>query len=97
MFLFFNQKTAYEVRISDWSSDVCSSDLAKYLRGIDIEHHPIADRGALLGWKTRAGPGQWSVGADSGIEVGRHIVATAVLRHHTPQADRKSTRLNSSH
>src|SRR3546814_9435299 len=24
---FFNQKTAYEVRISDWSSDVCSSDL----------------------------------------------------------------------
>src|SRR3546814_20706094 len=26
-FLFFNQKTAYEMRISDWSSDVCSSDL----------------------------------------------------------------------
>src|SRR3546814_13292009 len=25
---FFNQKTAYEMRISDWSSDVCSSDLA---------------------------------------------------------------------
>src|SRR3546814_7021320 len=27
MFFFFNQKTAYEMRISDWSSDVCSSDL----------------------------------------------------------------------
>src|SRR3546814_724593 len=27
-FFFFNQKTAYEMRISDWSSDVCSSDLA---------------------------------------------------------------------
>src|SRR3546814_4509578 len=26
-FFFFKQKTAYEVRISDWSSDVCSSDL----------------------------------------------------------------------
>src|SRR3546814_6456172 len=26
-FLFFKQKTAYEMRISDWSSDVCSSDL----------------------------------------------------------------------
>src|SRR3546814_20531382 len=26
-FFFFNQKTAYEMRISDWSSDVCSSDL----------------------------------------------------------------------
>src|SRR3546814_6342156 len=28
MFFFFKQKTAYEVRISDWSSDVCSSDLS---------------------------------------------------------------------
>src|SRR3546814_6392687 len=27
MFFFFKQKTAYELRISDWSSDVCSSDL----------------------------------------------------------------------
>src|SRR3546814_10397422 len=32
MFLlfFFKQKTAYEMRISDWSSDVCSSDLGKF-------------------------------------------------------------------
>src|SRR3546814_8879181 len=28
---FFKQKTAYEMRISDWSSDVCSSDLARRL------------------------------------------------------------------
>src|SRR3546814_3440738 len=28
VFFFFKQKTAYEMRISDWSSDVCSSDLA---------------------------------------------------------------------
>src|SRR3546814_9808755 len=27
IFFFFKQKTAYEVRVSDWSSDVCSSDL----------------------------------------------------------------------
>src|SRR3546814_1642913 len=32
VFFFFKQKTAYEMRISDWSSDVCSSDLAA-LRG----------------------------------------------------------------
>src|SRR3546814_2120696 len=32
---FFKQKTAYEMRISDWSSDVCSSDL------IDIIHQNI--------------------------------------------------------
>src|SRR3546814_2625962 len=29
MFFFFKQKTAYEMRISDWSSDVCSSDLVE--------------------------------------------------------------------
>src|SRR3546814_12533759 len=31
MFFFFKQKTAYEMRISDWSSDVCSSDLSSTL------------------------------------------------------------------
>src|SRR3546814_2947360 len=33
MFFFFKQKTAYELRISDWSSDVCSSDLARLCMG----------------------------------------------------------------
>src|SRR3546814_13071138 len=32
MFFFFKQKTAYEMRISDWSSDVCSSDLFVRMR-----------------------------------------------------------------
>src|SRR3546814_3616342 len=31
LFFFFKQKTAYEMRISDWSSDVCSSDLHRVL------------------------------------------------------------------
>src|SRR3546814_1287387 len=30
IFFFFKQKTAYEMRISDWSSDVCSSDLRRF-------------------------------------------------------------------
>src|SRR3546814_7930753 len=36
VFFFFKQKTAYEMRISDWSSDVCSSDLnaLTYLQGV---------------------------------------------------------------
>src|SRR3546814_6119159 len=34
-FCFFKQKTAYEMRISDWSSDVCSSDLKPTIRGIE--------------------------------------------------------------
>src|SRR3546814_117548 len=37
-FVFFKQKTAYEMRISDWSSDVCSSDLAG---AVDLD---LADR-----------------------------------------------------
>src|SRR3546814_3072972 len=32
IFFFFKQKTAYEMRISDWSSDVCSSDLHRAQR-----------------------------------------------------------------
>src|SRR3546814_2255516 len=34
VFVFFNQKTAYEMRISDWSSDVCSSDLIETAKRI---------------------------------------------------------------
>src|SRR3546814_8809251 len=34
LLFFFKQKTAYEMRISDWSSDVCSSDL-QYGRGVE--------------------------------------------------------------
>src|SRR3546814_3941182 len=33
-FFFFKQKTAYEMRISDWSSDVCSSDLMVFDRAL---------------------------------------------------------------
>src|SRR3546814_2365587 len=37
-FFFFKQKTAYEMRISDWSSDVCSSDLVEVDRsGFDLQ------------------------------------------------------------
>src|SRR3546814_2311308 len=50
-FFFFKQKTAYEMRISDWSSDVCSSDLKARLRQRivgrekpDLAGHMIAGR-----------------------------------------------------
>src|SRR3546814_9409709 len=39
VFFFFKQKTAYEMRISDWSSDVCSSDL----RTMESVRIPIAE------------------------------------------------------
>src|SRR3546814_9598011 len=45
---FFKQKTAYEMRISDWSSDVCSSDLARYLatvrHGASLSYAPARAR-----------------------------------------------------
>src|SRR3546814_3826671 len=37
VFFFFKQKTAYEMRISDWSSDVCSSDLV-WSPWVDVPH-----------------------------------------------------------
>src|SRR3546814_2703621 len=41
VFFFFKQKTAYEVRISDWSSDVCSSDL-QHVGAQEADHRPGA-------------------------------------------------------
>src|SRR3546814_5787071 len=44
LFFFFKQKTAYEMRISDWSSDVCSSDLAVGTREALAARYPDAAR-----------------------------------------------------
>src|SRR3546814_1549285 len=49
VFFFFKQKTAYEMRISDWSSDVCSSDLyvdhggaMESSRQLGVDPHQVA-------------------------------------------------------
>src|SRR3546814_1554569 len=44
-FFCFKQKTAYEMRISDWSSDVCSSDLLHMGARSNFQHH--AAKGAV--------------------------------------------------
>src|SRR3546814_6470163 len=49
MFFFFKQKTAYEMRISDWSSDVCSSDLAF---GMSAEEYFALEKNAAHGRST---------------------------------------------
>src|SRR3546814_660031 len=66
MFFFFKQKTAYEMRISDWSSDVCSSDLldkrlgeARYLAG---EAYSIAD---IAAWPWTRRPENQGVDRDA--------------------------------
>src|SRR3546814_8932774 len=49
-FFFFKQKTAYEMRISDWSSDVCSSDLnGDTMRTVDpVVNEALSDLKAYL-------------------------------------------------
>src|SRR3546814_9294021 len=71
VFFFFKQKTAYEMRISDWSSDVCSSDLlpsvgasAGYSREALSEHGKFA----ALGAPTSASD-FWQLGFDASWEL----------------------------
>src|SRR3546814_1961141 len=46
-FFFCKQKTAYEMRISDWSSDVCSSDLGRHIQSRQGEQLPRAGSGDI--------------------------------------------------
>src|SRR3546814_8584771 len=71
VFFFFKQKTAYEMRISDWSSDVCSSDL----RAARSRH---LSRGAL-DVPRRMGSADLLLRAGRRHRVGRH-------RRHAPPA-----------
>src|SRR3546814_2351465 len=72
LFFFFKQKTAYEMRISDWSSDVCSSDLYALSLHLDLEErqiHVIApDVGGGFGIKNIVYPEEIAVAA-----VARHL------------------------
>src|SRR3546814_2276122 len=52
---FFKQKTAYEMRISDWSSDVCSSDLCPIF--LHWSHTPVTDTRTLPATKPQ--PSRW--------------------------------------
>src|SRR3546814_15529687 len=54
-FFFFKQKTAYEMRISDWSSDVCSSDLSPPRRD-------PAERAADIGERAQGGAQRFAQG-----------------------------------
>src|SRR3546814_8502017 len=106
-FFFFKQKTAYEMRISDWSSDVCSSDLITALHqtacfldqplrspsfGRGLPFGAAADRQAWIDDEARD-----IMRGDAGAA--RFLEEIENGEHHAEAArlDRKSTRLNSSH
>src|SRR3546814_5512848 len=67
VFFFFKQKTAYEMRISDWSADVCSSDLgAADFRA--AEHQTDMRRAGVATAFRKAHVGHH---AEAGAEIGR--------------------------
>src|SRR3546814_5494359 len=80
-FFFFKQKTAYEMRISDWSSDVCSSDLHA-----DVTlsfYEPVGDGPvfATLGFRTdRVDAGAVRVWRSEERRVGKECVSTCRSR-----------------
>src|SRR3546814_6121004 len=106
------QKAAYEMRISDWSSDVCSSDLVDLLDGqvgnpavaTDPQHQ--VDR-ALAAHALGLRRVLRRIQAVARQVVGRPVATLAevgaadrdfeTVLSHGPGEDRKSTRLNSSH
>src|SRR3546814_20294768 len=70
---FFKQKTAYEMRISDWSSDVCSSDLAGgHQRQIVIAVHHIDALEDRAPGPPRMAPGmaRFDAGNGCGVDLG---------------------------
>src|SRR3546814_3680662 len=70
VFFFFKQKTAYEMRISDWSSDVCSSDLIHFICPQQIEEAIASGVTTMVGGgtgpatgtnATTCTPGPWHI------------------------------------
>src|SRR3546814_6140111 len=93
-FFFFKQKTAYEMRISDWSSDVCSSDLAcgRGDRGAGTAGGRAHGRGHAGG----AGGDQPWLLCLSAVRL-QSVHAAGPTGRNGRGADRKSTCLNSSY
>src|SRR3546814_2109377 len=108
-FFFFKQKTAYEMRISDWSSDVCSSDLGAGMiqppRAIQVLLvEDSEDDAALLLRELRRGgydpQSRRAASADAFEDALESQAWDVILCDYTMpgfSGDRKSTRLNSSH
>src|SRR3546814_8498709 len=106
---FFKRKTAYEMRIRDWSSDVCSSDLVDRHAETDrVVAHGVGRRpvvvdavGENVQHGAAGGEGRGEAERDGGLDrladVGHAPARGGDLYRDLTRGDRKSTRLNSSH
>src|SRR3546814_3771510 len=75
VFFFFKQKTAYEMRISDWSSDVCSSDL----------HHGDSEGAGEIADEDQAPVAQHAADGDA-----RALVEQCQRRQHEDRSEERS-------
>src|SRR3546814_17321374 len=89
-FFFFKQKTAYEMRISDWSSDVCSSDLLRHATGMHHAQGDLADvrrqrrQVGLRAHDLEGAPGDLLRVADVAVEGRGHGVNSEVVHAAPP-------------
>src|SRR3546814_6151335 len=79
-FFFFKQKTAYELRISDWSSDVCSSDLNRRAVSAARSVRRAQMRASAIG-RTSVSASSWSRSEER--RVGKECVSTCRSRWST--------------
>src|SRR3546814_2621468 len=108
MFFFFKQKTAYEMRISDGSSDVCSSDLTRGVSPAGQASDRLPRRTERPASRQQHRRALGFAGFEQAMRLGnifqpegpadaRRDRAAGEHREHAVDQDRKSTRLNSSH
>src|SRR3546814_14853936 len=85
---FFKQKTAYEMRISDWSSDVCSSDLIGHVPHEVVGRRGLDEMSHWLGVLVRVGVEGATVGPANQRVGDRRVLLTDALRRtvvYTPE------------
>src|SRR3546814_9367682 len=93
--VFFKQKTAYELRISDWSSDVCSSDLMIVKTSTRCTG---ASRKIACSKTADCAYNSLEARSPSNLSCGTFLQQfSRSIRNCAASEDRKSTRLNSSH
>src|SRR3546814_3602585 len=102
VFFCFKQKTAYEMRISDWSSDVCSSDLipSQEIRELGEAFRTISRTVALHEADLAEGlirQTKLTREVHHRVKNNLQVISSLINFHARGARDRKSTRLNSSH
>src|SRR3546814_18487393 len=96
-FLFFKQKTAYEMRISDWTSDVCSSDLrlsGPQTHAVNMLSNTMTSLGQLPEHALAAVVGKARTALQRDADVAARIVMSEVGAHSTglPHGQKKGRR-----